>query len=132
MPLFRPVWLKATAGSLGVVALATAIAALLAPHIDRANLMLVYLIAVLVTAVRFGRIPAALASVLSVAAFDFFFVPPSLTFAVSNTQYVITFAVMLATALLVSTLAVRLREQAEEARRRERRTASLYALSRDL
>jgi two-component system sensor histidine kinase KdpD len=73
-----------------------------------------------------------MASVLSVAAFDFFFVPPSLTFAVSDTEYLITFAVMLGSALLVSTLAVRLSEQAEEARTRERRTAALYALTRDL
>jgi two-component system sensor histidine kinase KdpD len=67
-----------------------------------------------------------------VAVFDFFFVPPYLTFAVSDTQYLFTFAVMLVTALVVSSLAVRLRERAEAARQREQRTAILYALSRDL
>ena len=71
-------------------------------------------------------------SVLSVAAFDFFFVPPYLTFAVSDTQYLVTFAVMLVVGLVISTLTVRLREQAEAARERERRTAALYAMSRDL
>jgi two-component system, OmpR family, sensor histidine kinase KdpD len=118
--------------AIAIVAVATGIAALMFPHFDRANLIMVYLIGVLLAAVRFGRGPGALASVLSVAAFDFFFVPPTFTFAVTDTQYLVTFATMLGSALLVSTLAVRLREQAEEARRRERRTAALYALSRDL
>jgi two-component system sensor histidine kinase KdpD len=70
--------------------------------------------------------------VLSVAAFDFFFVPPYLTFAVSDTQYFVTFAVMLLVAIVISTLAARIRDQAEAARQRERRTAVLYAMSRDL
>jgi two-component system sensor histidine kinase KdpD len=73
-----------------------------------------------------------MASVLSVAAFDFFFVPPEFTFAVSDTQYLITFAVMLLVALVISTLATRIRDQAAAARERESRTAALYAMSRDL
>jgi two-component system sensor histidine kinase KdpD len=116
----------------GIVLVCTGIAALMFPRFDRANLVMVYLVGVLIAAARFGRGPGMMASLLSVAAFDFFFVPPHLTFAVSDTQYLITFAVMLGSAALVSTLAVRLREQAEEARTRERRTAALYALSRDL
>jgi two-component system sensor histidine kinase KdpD len=72
------------------------------------------------------------ASVLSVAAFDFFFVPPYFTFAVSDTQYLVTFAVMLVVALVISSLAVRIRAQAESARERERRMAALYAMSREL
>ena len=56
---------------------------------------MVYLLGVAFVAARHGRLPSVLASILSVAAFDFFFVPPHLTFAVSDTQYVITFAVML-------------------------------------
>ncbi len=79
-----------------------------------------------------GRGPSILASVLSVAAFDFFFVPPYLTFAVSDTEYLITFAVMLVVALVISTLTSRVRAQAEAARQRERRTATLYAMTRDL
>ena len=71
-------------------------------------------------------------SVLSVAAFDFFFVPPSLTLSVADTQYLVTFAVMLIVALVISNLAGRLHEQAETSRERERRTATLYALSRSL
>jgi two-component system sensor histidine kinase KdpD len=67
-----------------------------------------------------------------VATFDFFFVPPYMTFAVRDTQYVFTFAVMLVVGLLISTLAVRVRAQAEAARSREERTQALYAMSRDL
>ena len=66
------------------------------------------------------------------AAFDFFFVPPYFTFAVSDTQYLVTFAVMLVVALVISSLTVRIRAQAESARERERRMASLYAMSREL
>jgi two-component system sensor histidine kinase KdpD len=93
---------------------------------------MVYLLGVVVVATRFGRGPAIMASVLSVAAFDFFYVQPYLTFAVSDTQYLVTFAVMLLVALVISTLTVRLRQQAEAARQRERRTASLYSISQEL
>jgi two-component system sensor histidine kinase KdpD len=69
---------------------------------------------------------------LSVAAFDFFFVPPYFSFAVSDIQYLLTFGVMLVVALVISNFAVRLNQQAELARYRERRTAVLYTMSRDL
>ena len=71
---------------------------------------MVYLLGVAFVATRYGRGPSALAAVLSVAAFDFFFVPPHLTFAVSDTQYLVTFAVMLVVSLLISTLAARVRD----------------------
>ena len=63
---------------------------------------MVYLLGVVVVATRFGRGASLLASVLSVAAFDFFFVPPYFTFAVSDTEYLVTFAVMLVVALVIS------------------------------
>jgi two-component system sensor histidine kinase KdpD len=72
------------------------------------------------------------ASVLSVGAFDFFFVPPRFTFAVADTQYALTFVVMLAVALVISAMTNRIRQQAQAARARERRTAALLSLSRDL
>ena len=83
-------------------------------------------------ATRAGRVPTALASVLSVAVFDFFFVPPYLSFAVADTEHLITFTVMLIVALVISGLTVRIRAQADRARERERRIAALYAMSRDL
>jgi two-component system sensor histidine kinase KdpD len=93
---------------------------------------MVYLLAVVFVATRYGRGPSVFASIASVAVFDFFFVPPHLTFAVADTQYVVTFAVMLAVGVLVSTLAARVRESARMAIQRERRTQALYALSREL
>ena len=102
------------------------------PYFALSNLIMVYLLGVIVVATRYGRGPSLLASVLSVAAFDFFFVPPYFTFAVSDTQYLVTFAVMLVVALVISSLAVRIRAQAESARERERRIAALYAMSREL
>ena len=93
---------------------------------------MVYLLGVIIVATRYGRGPSLLATLLSVAAFDFFFVPPYFTFAVSDTQYLVTFAVMLVVALVISGLTVRIRAQAESARERERRMAALYAMSREL
>ncbi len=101
-------------------------------HLSNINVLMLDLLGVLGVAIRFGRGPAALASVLSVAAFDYTVVPPYYSFAVSDTQYGITFAVMLVAALLISTLTDRLHRQSEAARHRERRTAALLALSRDL
>ncbi|HJU03807.1 MAG TPA: DUF4118 domain-containing protein, partial [Nitrospiraceae bacterium] len=117
---------------LAVVLACTAVNWLMFPYLGVANLIMVYLLGVAIVAARFGRGPSVLASMMSVAAFDFFFIPPYLTFAVSDTQYVLTFAVMLTIALLISRLAVRLQQQAEASRRREQRTAVLYGMSRDL
>lgn len=96
------------------------------------NLVMVYLVGVLIAGLRLGRGPSVLAAVLGVLAFDFFFIPPYLTFAVHDAEYLITFAVMLVTSLVVSELATRITEQAEVSREREHQTAALYALSRDL
>jgi two-component system sensor histidine kinase KdpD len=121
--------------ALGIVALSTLICwlvRLLAPNMSPINLVMIYLLGVVAVAARSSRWPAALASVLSVLAFDFFFVPPQLTFAVNDTQYVLTFVAMLAVALVISTLTLRIRRQAEMARLRERRTAALHSLSQHL
>jgi two-component system sensor histidine kinase KdpD len=118
--------------AVAAVVLATAVSWLMFPYFELSNLIMVYLVAIVAVAVRLPRGPAVLASVLSVAAFDVFFVPPYLTFAVSDAQYLVTFAVMLLVGLVISGLAIRIRTQAEAARDRERRTAALYAMSREL
>ena len=82
-------------------------------------------------ATRHGRGPSFLASLLSVVAFDFFFVPPYLTFAVSDVEYLITFVVMLLAGLVISGLTARIRAQAEAARHGEQQTAALYAMCRE-
>lgn len=97
-----------------------------------ANTVMLFLAAVAWTAFRYGRGPAVFASILAVLVFDFFFVPPYHTFAVADTQYVVTFAVMLTIGLVISTLTSRLRAQIENTRQRERRTSSLYELGKQL
>jgi two-component system sensor histidine kinase KdpD len=110
----------------------TGLSALLSPYLAPTNLVMVYLLGVVAVSLRLGRGPSILASLLSVAAFDFCSVPPRWTFAVADTQYLLTFLVMLLTGLVISTLTARVQFQAESARRRERRTAALYAISREL
>jgi two-component system sensor histidine kinase KdpD len=97
-----------------------------------ADVVMVYLLGIIVVAMRFGYGPSMAAAVLSVAAVDFFFVPPYFSFAVSDFQHVITFAVMLVVAAVISSLTQRIRDQATAARSREQRTASLYAMTREL
>jgi two-component system sensor histidine kinase KdpD len=118
--------------SIGMVVVATGIAAIMFPFFDLINLVMVYLIGVVVTAVRTSRMPSLLTTLLSVSAFDFFFVPPYFTFAVADVRYIVTFVILLVVSVVISGLALRVREQAEEARRRERNAAALYGLSRDL
>src|SRR5262245_21086112 len=120
------------AQGLGVVLVATAIAWLLHPYFELTNLVMIYILGVMIVALWVGRGPSIVASIVSVGAFDFFFVPPRFTFAVSDTQYLATFAVMLTAALGLSTMASWLRLHAEAARQRERRTATLYRISREL
>src|SRR5438094_883973 len=120
------------AAALATALASTALAWLMFPRFELSNIIMVYLLGVVIVAMRFGRVASALASVLSVAAFDFFFVPPLLTFAVSDTQYLITFAIMLVVGLVISDLTARTRDAAEGARAQERRTATLYSLSREL
>ncbi|HEY5040212.1 MAG TPA: sensor histidine kinase KdpD [bacterium] len=115
-----------------VVALSTAVAWLIFPRVELANLIMIYLLGILAVSYRQSLGPSTLASFLSVLAFDFFFVPPRFSFAVSDTQYIFMFLVMLLVGLSISNLTVRIREQARLSRLRERRTASLYALSREL
>lgn len=97
-----------------------------------ANTVMLFLAAVAWTAYRHGRGPAILASFLAVLIFDYFFVPPFHTFAVADAQYVVTFAVMLAIGLVISTLTSRLKAQIDSTRHRERRTSALYELGKQL
>ena len=110
----------------------TLIATPLAPIFDLANIVMLFLLAVVGVAVRFGRGPAVFAAFLNVAAFDFFFVPPKGTFAVSDVQYVLTFAVMLVVGLITGQLTAGLRFQARVATHREARSRALFEVARDL
>lgn len=115
-----------------VVAACTLVCALFQGRLAPSNLAMLYLVGVVFVALRGERLPAMLASFLSVAAFDYFFVPPALTFAVSDAEYLVTFAVMLLVAVVISNLTVRVRQQAESARQRETHTNALYSLAGQL
>jgi two-component system sensor histidine kinase KdpD len=100
--------------------------------LDLANIAMLFLLVVLLVAVRFGRGPSVTATCVSVACFDFFFVPPRFTFAISDLQYLVTFGVMLAVGLITGHLTAGLRFQAHVAARRESRTRALYEFARAL
>ena len=105
---------------------------LLSPHFDLANIVMVFLLAVVGIGVWLGRGPAVLAAFLNVAVFDFFFVAPQLSFAVSDVQYLLTFAVMLVVGLVTGQLTAGLRFQARVATHREARSRALFEAARDL
>ncbi|ARF85560.1 MULTISPECIES: DUF4118 domain-containing protein [Burkholderia] len=115
-----------------ICAAITVVASVVSGRLDLTNLVMLYLLGVVFSAVRLGRGPGVLQSFLSVAAFDFFFVPPRMSFSVSDTQYLLTFFGMLLTSLVISHLTSTLTRQASVAQRRERRTGAIYAMAREL
>lgn len=131
----RPAWQDAWPGYASATAASVLITLAASPLHDvlaLANIVMIFLLGVVLVALRFGRGPAALSAVLNVGAFDFFFVPPRLSFAVSDVQYLITFAVMLGVGLLIGQLTAGLRFQARISASRERRAQSLFDLTREL
>jgi two-component system sensor histidine kinase KdpD len=118
--------------SLVLVACITGIGWLIKSFISPVNLAMLYLLAVVIVAFRRGLKPAIFTSVIGVLAFDFFLIPPYMTFRVSDTEYLITFAGMIIVGALVSLLVARAHEHAEAAQIREKETGTLYALSQDL
>jgi two-component system, OmpR family, sensor histidine kinase KdpD len=115
-----------------ITAVCTAIAFWMYPRFELSNLVMVYLLGVTVAGLRLGRLPSLMVALLNVFAFDFFFVPPRFNFAISDGQYFVTFAVMLIIALVIASLMANIRQQTRVAGARERRTALLYAMSREL
>jgi len=105
---------------------------LLVPYFDLANIVMVFLLSVVGVAVWQGRGPAVMAAFVNVAAFDFFFVAPQLSFAVSDVQYLLTFAIMLVVGLVTGQLTAGLRFQANVATHREARSRALFEAARDL
>ncbi|MCB0154804.1 MAG: sensor histidine kinase KdpD, partial [Anaerolineae bacterium] len=123
---------RSYAWSTGLVAFATLIGFPLRSFINPINLVMLYLLVVVIAALRLGRRPAILASFLSMVAFNYVFVPPYYTYVVSDAQFLLTLAVLLGVGLVISTLTAQVREQAGAAQRRETLTATLYELSRNL
>jgi len=118
--------------SLFLVMAASVACEMVRPFLAPTNLVMIYLLAVVLAATRLGLKPAIMTAFASVLAFDFFFVPPRFTFAVSDTEYLLTFAALFTVGVVISTLVSQARERAEAIRQREAQTSSLYYLSRDL
>ncbi len=131
-PFRRPPRFTQYAWAAGVVAVATAVGLALRSVLSTTDIAMLYLLAAVVVGSRVRQRPALLASVLSIALFDFCFVPPYYTFAVHDVNYVLTFGMMLGIGIVMSRLTGRIREQADASRAREQRTASAYALSREM
>jgi two-component system sensor histidine kinase KdpD len=115
-----------------ICAAITIVASFFVDRISLANLVMLYLLGTIFTAAKLGRGPGVMFSFLGVGAFDFFFVPPRMSFTVSDTQYLLTFAVMLATSLTISNLTASLRLQARIATLRERRAGAMFEMAREL
>jgi two-component system sensor histidine kinase KdpD len=113
----------------GVAALAAAVAD---QFLALPDIVMIFLVAIMFAALRVGRGPSVLAAALSVAAYDFLFVPPRYTFAVSDARHILTFAMMFAVGIFLSELTRRMKAQERQARQRETYTAALYAVARDL
>jgi len=118
----RPNW-PAYAVALGISLACTAAASLMYSYFALTNLVMVYLLGATIAALKLGRGPASAVAVANVLAFDFFFVPPRYSFAVADLQYVVTFGVMLAVALIIATLVASVRAQTRVSGARQRRTS---------
>ncbi|MEI7431990.1 MAG: DUF4118 domain-containing protein, partial [Betaproteobacteria bacterium] len=132
-PVARPQarW-SSYAAALVICTLTAVLATPLLDVLELTNIVMLFLLSVVGIALRYGRGPAVFAAFVGVALFDFFFVPPRFSFAVSDVQYLVTFAVMLVVALVVGQLTAGLKMQVQSATGRERRVSSLYEMSRDL
>lgn len=133
-PTFRitPPRLRPYLIALGSVALITPFALLVAGKTSVTNLSIMYLAAVLVTALTAGLWPAILASVVGLVTHNYFFVPPIYQFTFGETNDIVSLAMFVAVAGMTAHLMRRVREQADDARRREQTTGALYAFSRKL
>jgi two-component system sensor histidine kinase KdpD len=118
-------------GSL-LVLLTTSVGYLLRDVLVPTNTVMLYLLAIVITATAWGLIPSIMASVLGVLLFDFFLVPPTLTFRVHDAQYLFTFLVLMTVGILLSYTTARIRWQIEAARKREHQMSMLYQLARKL
>lgn len=118
--------------SIAACAVAATLGFLIQSVVDLTNIAMLFLLAVVLVGMRYGRGPAVLAAFLGVAAFDFCFVPPRYSFAVSDAQYLLTFGVMLAVGLITGQMTAGLKYQARVATHREARMRALYEMSREL
>jgi two-component system, OmpR family, sensor histidine kinase KdpD len=118
--------------SIGLVLLTTLFGIFIKGKLEPTNLVMFYLLVVVISAVEWGKGPAIVTSIISVLCFDYFLVPPYLTFTVASIHYIFTFIGLLIVGLVISTLASRMREQTIQAQQQEAQAAALYRFSDDL
>jgi two-component system sensor histidine kinase KdpD len=124
-------WSRYAAG-LPISIACTVLAAIMLPYFSLTDIVMVYLLGATIAGLRLGRGPAAMVAVVNTLAFDFLFVPPLYSLAVSNFKYLVTFGVMIAVALIIASLVANVQAQTRVAGARERRTSLLYGMSREL
>jgi two-component system sensor histidine kinase KdpD len=96
------------------------------------NVSLVFLMAVLFSAIRFGRPPAILATVLSAASYNFFFLPPAYTFTIADPTDLRGFFFFFLVAILATGVTAQVQRRSYNTAQRVRSTEELYAFSRKL
>lgn len=109
-----------------IVAVCTVFAMLFRHLIDPINLVMFYLIGVVFISTRYGRLPSIFSSILSVSAFNFFFVEPYYSFSVYGDKYYVTFAFLFVTSLIVSSVAGKLKQQSANVERKNAELKALY------
>jgi two-component system sensor histidine kinase KdpD len=118
--------------SVGLVLIMTLLGEFLKKRLEPTNIVMFYLLAVVIAAIRWGQGPAVITSVLSVLAFDFFLIPPYLTFNVHQFEYLFTFGAFLIVGLIVSTLTSKVRAQIIQRQTEKLHSALLNSISHDL
>jgi two-component system sensor histidine kinase KdpD len=101
-------------------------------HMQAVNLVMPYLIVIVTVAVRFGRGPALLATLISALCYNYFFVGPYYSFKFTEEHHIVTFFVLMVTGFIVGTQTSRLRLKAIFSRRREENISTLYDMTREL
>ena len=119
-------------GSALLILITTGLGFLLSPFLEPVNLLMLFLLTVILSAVFFGKNPTIFTSILSVLVFDYFFIEPQFTFSVNDTQYILTFIGLLIAGLVISNSAALLRDQINTLRKREKQNQTLKSFSREL
>jgi two-component system sensor histidine kinase KdpD len=118
--------------SIGLVFIMTLLGEFVKRRLEPTNIVMFYLLAVVIAAIRWGQGPAIVTAVLSVLAFDFFLVPPYLTLNVHDLEYLFTFAVFLVVGLIVSALTSKVRAHIIQRQTEKLHSALLNSISHDL
>ena len=125
-------WWRGVPTSLAIAGLITILGLWIEPVIRGPNLAIFYMLAVVFSAVRWGRWAVVINAISSAFLFDYFFVLPYRSFVTGDVWYLITLIGLLTVGLIVSTLMVATREEARAARRREMRVSALYSFTQSL